>query len=66
MVSPWWLGTCADHLYETCPARMRGIAELRWAGWDHPGQGAIGPDWDGVCGWCRRVWHARANRGVAE
>lgn len=56
---PWYLGVVADHLYELCPARVRSRKELEQVGWWKRGRGTVDPDWEGICGWCRRVWKAR-------
>jgi len=63
-VSPWWLGITVDHLYETCPARMRSEGELRRVGWWKVGLGELNTDEGDVCGICLRWWRAR-NRDVA-
>ena len=56
---PWWIGLTTDHLYPTCPAYARSLPELRRYGLDHRGRGRVDPTWQGVCGWCSRVWKAR-------
>lgn len=55
----WWAGLTVDHLYADCPARTRSLPELAASGWDTIGGTGLDPDGTDVCGWCRRVWHAR-------
>lgn len=61
--SVWWFGQYVDHLFEGCPNRLRGMAELRRHGHDRMGLGTVDPLGTDICGWCRRVWVAR--NGVA-
>lgn len=63
-VAPWWMGITADHVYENCPARQRGVPELQRVGWDRIGSGEINIDGTDVCGICVRWWRAR-NKAVA-
>jgi hypothetical protein len=62
--SPWWPGLATDHLYETCPARLRTLPALRESGWHRPGLGSVDPEDGDVCGWCLRVWRARRPKAV--
>lgn len=63
---PWWLGLTCDHLYEDCPNRQRGLAELRKYDWDGQGRGLYDPhdpnDID-LCGMCR-YRHNRKHHGA--
>ena len=58
--STWWIGLSCDHLYESCPGRVRSLPELRLSGWDKQGRGTVDPLGTDICGWCRRVWIARS------
>jgi hypothetical protein len=66
-MSDWvhcWMGLTTDHLYETCPIRIRSLPELRRYDWDHQCSMPVNPIGTDICGWCVRVWKAR-NRGAA-
>lgn len=58
-VSPWYLGELCDHLYASCPG-------LRRLGEPQTGTGALYPEAGDVCGWCLRVWRARAAKETAD
>ena len=78
-VRPWVLGECCDHIYPHCPAVVRtgrlDVDDGKW--WlgtyrtvDDPDNPMyLDPEWDNpngdVCGWCFRVWRARAKRELA-
>ncbi|MFF3848008.1 hypothetical protein [Streptomyces sp. NPDC002328] len=57
-VTPWYLAPMGptDHIYPNCPGLRR---SLRAGEEPAEGSGALYPDAGDVCGWCRRVWHAR-------
>ncbi len=59
-----WMGVLVDHLYEDCPIRARSRAELEWCGWWRECRFRVDPYADDLCGWCVRVWTARAKAGV--
>ena len=61
---PAWMGLTVDHLYETCPHRVRTLPQLRRYDWDHRCAGLVDPAGTDLCGWCVRVWQAR-NRGAS-
>jgi hypothetical protein len=54
-VEPWYPGELVDHIYAHCPALRRSLN----GGQPRQGRGPLYPDAGDVCGWCRRVWHAR-------
>lgn len=66
LISPWWLGTTSDHLFEQCPARQRSLPELRRCGWDKQGIWGLDPEGTDVCGICFRWWRARSRTEVSS
>lgn len=59
-VSPWYLAPMGptDHIYQFCPGLKRSLK----GGEPSQGEGRLYPDAGDVCGWCRRVWHARRSK----
>ncbi|QIJ62579.1 hypothetical protein [Streptomyces sp. JB150] len=56
-VEPWYIAPDgpADHIYPTRPGLRRSLRGAE----PQQGSGVLYPDAGDVCGWCRRVWHAR-------
>jgi hypothetical protein len=66
--APAYLGVLVNHLFELCPIRARSRPELERCDWWRPcrlGVNPFGPDVEGLCGWCVRVWKARQPRDKA-
>jgi hypothetical protein len=61
-VAPWYPGHTCDHIYDNCPNRQRGLAELQrydmdWVG----GSPGVDPYDQDTCGMCAHRWK-RKNR----
>jgi hypothetical protein len=63
-VEPWYLapGGPADHIYTDCPGLRRSLHGAE----PQQGSGALYPDAGDVCGWCRRIWHARRSKETTD
>lgn len=59
-----WMGLSVDHLYEGCPGRLRGLAQLRRYGHDKQCVDLVDPEGTDICGWCVRVWRSHQKAGI--
>lgn len=60
-VSPFYMGTVSDHIYDTCPAFLRSKPVMERHDMATVSRFSLDPEGTEVCGWCQWVWRARTD-----